>query len=113
MMTGATARQRRLFFEDILLHRVPTRAAKFHRPTHAAPAALVQATLPQQVVLPAQLVPVEHLVADLGGKLFAQETAHLLPERLFLVGKFKAHARYRTSWAWTPLSSALQNLIPN
>src|ERR1700734_1298648 len=53
--------QRRLFLENVLLHRVPTRTAEFHRPTHAAPAALMKAALPLHVILPAELVAIEHL----------------------------------------------------
>ena len=53
-----TAGQRRFFLEDVLLHRVPARAAELHGPAHAAPAALMQAALPQQVLLPAELVAV-------------------------------------------------------
>ena len=55
----------------------------------------MQAALPQQVFLPAQLVAIEHFAADVGGKLFAQKAAHLFPERLFFVGKLKAHGHRR------------------
>src|SRR6202040_1906002 len=93
-----TAGQRRLLLENVLLHRVPPRAPEFHGPTHPAPAALVQGALPRQIVLAAQLVAVEHLVADVGMQLLAQEAAHLFPERLLFSGKFKAHGRRRGSW---------------
>src|ERR1700692_4047808 len=97
-----TAGQRRLLFKDVLLHRIPTLAAEFHGPPHAAPAALVQAALPQQVLFPAQLVTVEHLVGDVGRQLLAQEAAHLVPERQLFVGEFKAHGHRRVSWSWMP-----------
>ena len=55
---------RGFLLEDVLLHGVPAGAAELHRPAHGAPAAFVQAPLPQQVILAAELIAVPHLVAN-------------------------------------------------
>jgi hypothetical protein len=48
----------------------------------------MQSALPQNVIRPAQLKPIEHLVAYPGRQLLAQKDPHLLAKSLFLFSKF-------------------------
>ncbi len=80
-----------LLQEDHLLHRGPARAAPFLRPGHRRPAALVQDALPRHGVLLARAVAETHALADLGGKVVADEGAHLVAECLFFRGEAQVH----------------------
>ena len=77
--------ERRFLLEDVLLNGVPSGAAELHGPAHGTPAALVQPPLPQEVILAAQLVALQHLVACGLRKLFVQEGSEPPCERLVLL----------------------------
>jgi len=89
MITGATMTgpkgttrgapgQRAFFFEQVLLHRVPARAAELLGPAVAQPALFAQDPGPALQVVAAQAQRVVHLVRDVGGQVFAHPGADVL-----------------------------------
>jgi len=99
MMTGATitghdarrAGTRALFFEQVLLHRGPTRAAEGLGPARRQPALLAEDLGPALHVIARQPQRVVHLVADVLGQVVGNPLPDLLPERQFLGGEVQVH----------------------
>ena len=86
-------RHRRFLFEYVLLHGIPGGAAELPGPRHRAPTAIVQASLPAQVLGTLERHAAAHLVAKVLRKMLAQEGAHFLAERALLPGELEMHGR--------------------
>src|SRR4029077_8847968 len=76
--------ERRLLFEDVLLHRVPARPAELDGPRRSAPSARAEDFLPADVVGALQMPPAQDLLPNLRGQLCAQEFANFRAKRLLL-----------------------------
>jgi hypothetical protein len=83
--------QRALFFEQVLLHGVPARAAELFGPAMAQPALLAKDLAPALHVVAAQAQGVVHLVRNVGGQVVLDPGADVFAELLFFRGKCQIH----------------------
>jgi hypothetical protein len=85
------AGQRAFLFEQVALHGVPARAAKFHRPVPAQPALGAQDLRPALQVVAAQVQGVVHLVREVLGQVLGHPLADVGAERQFLGREVQVH----------------------
>ncbi len=83
--------ERRLFLEQVLLDRVPARAAELLRPAPAVPALFAQDLGPALQLVARQMNRVADLVADLLRQIGAHPGADLLAEGLFFRREGEVH----------------------
>ena len=96
------AGQRAFFLEQVLLHRVPARAAELLGPAVAQPALLAQDAGPALHVVARQAQRVVDLVRNFGRQVGAHPGAHVFAELLFFRGKCQIHEGVSNS---APLSA--------